>query len=453
MVIDPRMVDQRAADRLCTKRGACSTPHLVLALVLLALLPAWLLCALQPLRTAAWRARSRCATLAAAARRLAAGGRACWPASSRWPRPCATTRAALPDQPAEHAVRAGRSGAPAASARARRLAAARRRTPRWPAAAGRSRRCWCWCWARPAAAATSASTATRATPRPNSRAQDVASFRNAWSCGTSTAASVPCMFSHLGRERFDGRTSEYENLLDVLQHAGLAVLWIDNQPAARACATACPPSNTAGRTTRSCAPAANAWTASCCEGLDAAHRRAAGRAPRARRGAGDAPDGQPRAGLLPALAAGVQALPARVHQRRPAGLQPRELVNAYDNTIAYTDHVLAGAIDWLQAQQARYDTGACSTWPTMANRWARTTCTCTACPTPWRPTCRSTCRGSPGCRPASAAHAASRWTACVRAPTTRLTHDQLFHSVLGLMQVRTTAYRPALDAYAPCAAS
>jgi lipid A ethanolaminephosphotransferase len=37
-------------------------------------------------------------------------------------------------------------------------------------------------------------------------ARNVVSFRNAWSCGTSTAASVPCMFSHLGRDDFEGRT-------------------------------------------------------------------------------------------------------------------------------------------------------------------------------------------------------------------------------------------------------
>ncbi|HZY15757.1 MAG TPA: sulfatase-like hydrolase/transferase, partial [Ramlibacter sp.] len=34
----------------------------------------------------------------------------------------------------------------------------------------------------------------------------------------------------------------------------------------------------------------------------------------------------------------------------------------------------------------------------------------------------------------------------------RLTHDALFHSVLGLMQVSTSAYQRRLDAYAACAA-
>ena len=59
--------------------------------------------------------------------------------------------------------------------------------------------------------------------------EDVATLRNVWSCGTSTAASLPCMFSGLGRAGFESSTENSENLLDVLQRAGLAVLWIDNQ--------------------------------------------------------------------------------------------------------------------------------------------------------------------------------------------------------------------------------
>ncbi|MFX6645073.1 sulfatase-like hydrolase/transferase, partial [Acinetobacter baumannii] len=34
----------------------------------------------------------------------------------------------------------------------------------------------------------------------------------------------------------------------------------------------------------------------------------------------------------------------------------QEIVNAYDNTIAYTDHVLAGIIDVLKAREDRYQT-------------------------------------------------------------------------------------------------
>jgi len=49
------------------------------------------------------------------------------------------------------------------------------------------------------------------------------------SCGTSTATSVPCLFSLLGRENYDANTAKStENVLDILQQAGVNVLWRDN---------------------------------------------------------------------------------------------------------------------------------------------------------------------------------------------------------------------------------
>lgn len=59
--------------------------------------------------------------------------------------------------------------------------------------------------------------------------QDVAYFKNTTSCGTATAASVPCMFSNLGREDFNVQDAPYmENLIDVLHNAGYDVWWREN---------------------------------------------------------------------------------------------------------------------------------------------------------------------------------------------------------------------------------
>ena len=57
----------------------------------------------------------------------------------------------------------------------------------------------------------------------------VVNFSDVTSCGTATAVSLPCMFSHLGRSEYsyDGGLS-YENLLDVLRTAGFKVEWWDN---------------------------------------------------------------------------------------------------------------------------------------------------------------------------------------------------------------------------------
>lgn len=59
--------------------------------------------------------------------------------------------------------------------------------------------------------------------------KDMLSYKNVYSCGTSTAISLPCIFSADGRDDFDKSESEYtENLLDVVQRAGYKVWWRGN---------------------------------------------------------------------------------------------------------------------------------------------------------------------------------------------------------------------------------
>ncbi len=59
--------------------------------------------------------------------------------------------------------------------------------------------------------------------------ESVISFDKMYSCGTETATSVPCMFSFLSRSNFNVRKGlSYDNLLDIAKRAGINVLWIDN---------------------------------------------------------------------------------------------------------------------------------------------------------------------------------------------------------------------------------
>lgn len=59
--------------------------------------------------------------------------------------------------------------------------------------------------------------------------EDIINFSNTYSCGTSTAHSVPCMFSPFDRESCSvAKAHASENVLDVLSHAGINVLWRDN---------------------------------------------------------------------------------------------------------------------------------------------------------------------------------------------------------------------------------
>ncbi|MEW5757504.1 MAG: phosphoethanolamine--lipid A transferase [Pseudomonadota bacterium] len=64
---------------------------------------------------------------------------------------------------------------------------------------------------------------------PHTRDQRVIFFDQVASCGTSTAESVPCMFSSLGRDNYSASAAaSQENLLDVLTHAKIDVQWLDN---------------------------------------------------------------------------------------------------------------------------------------------------------------------------------------------------------------------------------
>ncbi|MDP5213886.1 phosphoethanolamine--lipid A transferase [Pseudoalteromonas tunicata] len=58
---------------------------------------------------------------------------------------------------------------------------------------------------------------------------NMTAYQHVSSCGTATAVSVPCMFSVLNREDFDNKTAANEqNVLDIIQQAGVEVIWIDN---------------------------------------------------------------------------------------------------------------------------------------------------------------------------------------------------------------------------------
>lgn len=64
--------------------------------------------------------------------------------------------------------------------------------------------------------------------------ENVISFNNVASCGTSTAYSVPCMFSVYDRSDFNTTKGHYtENALDILKRAGVNVVWLDNNSSSK----------------------------------------------------------------------------------------------------------------------------------------------------------------------------------------------------------------------------
>lgn len=65
---------------------------------------------------------------------------------------------------------------------------------------------------------------------PKLKKEEMINFPNVHSCGTSTAVSVPCMFSIYDQESYSYKKGiRSENILDVLNHTGeISILWRDN---------------------------------------------------------------------------------------------------------------------------------------------------------------------------------------------------------------------------------
>ena len=279
-------------------------------------------------------------------------------------------------------------------------------------------------------------------------------FSRVSACGTSTAASLPCMFSHLGRERFEARSHDYQNLLDVAQRAGLAVLWLDNQAGCKGLCERVPHASAAQP------PAGSTHAAGLCDGdecLDEAlltgldQRLASLSAERRQRGV-----------LLVLHQMGSHG-PAYSKRSPPArkpfqpeclttALQdctPAALVNAYDNSIAYTDHVLAGAIDWLQRQRAHHD-------PMLlyvsdhGESLGEDGLYLHGLPYALAPRAQTQVPLLLWLPPQSEAAIGATRACLQQRRDVPLSHDHLFHTVGGLLGVRSQLFDTALDLVAPC---
>ncbi len=282
------------------------------------------------------------------------------------------------------------------------------------------------------------------------REPGLVSLRRVTSCGTSTAASLPCMFSHLGRDGFADRDANHENLLDVLQRAGLAVLWLDNQAGCKGVCDRVPNTHT-DATDRALCHDGECLDGVMLQGLD--QRLAALPAEARRRGV-----------VLVMHQMGSHG-PA-YHRRSPpelkrfgpecenASLQDcarEQVVNAYDHSILATDRFLASTIGWLKAQSARYDTAMLYV-SDHGESLGEGQIYLHGLPWAIAPDAQKQVPWIQWTSPALA-HRGIADPACLASlREAELSHDHLFHTVLGLMGVQTRVYRRALDAYAGCRA-
>lgn len=188
---------------------------------------------------------------------------------------------------------------------------------------------------------------------PELATRGVVSFTRAYSCGTATAVSVPCMFSRLDREQYDAdAAASQENLMDVLKHAGVNILWRDNNSGCKGVCNRVP----------SELPDRFGDTAHCKNGecFDEAMFGGLDRYLDTAQG--------PTIIVLHQLGSHGPAYYKRYPADREAfspvcrsselqTCKREEITNAYDNSIRYTDHFLSRVIDLLKSRQDRFNGG------------------------------------------------------------------------------------------------
>ena len=283
---------------------------------------------------------------------------------------------------------------------------------------------------------------------------DLVNFSRVSACGTSTQVSLPCMFSPLTRAQGGDKTPSQENLLDVLQRAGLAVLWIDNQSGCKGVCERVPNASTSGLQLPGLCDLGECFDEAMLSGLDA--RIAALDPVRRARGV---------VLVLHQMGSHGPAYSKRTPpERKPfqpectsntlSACTPEQLVNAYDNTIAYTDHFLDQSLQWLQqqAKAGHYDTGLVYV-SDHGESLGEGGLYLHGVPYAFAPEQQTRVPMvawlSPGLQQRSGVRAD-----CLRQQAEQpLSHDHLFHSVLGLMEVKTQARAASLDATAPCRSS
>ena len=173
-------------------------------------------------------------------------------------------------------------------------------------------------------------------------------FDQVRSCGTNTHTSLPCLFSIQGQDGV-GQESRHENLLDVLQRAGLAVVWLDNQSGCKGVCARVPTVSLRDENDPRC-PDGECPDDVLLERLP----EAVASLDPARRARGTVVVMHQMGSHGPAYhRRSTPALKAYQPECTDASLprcSPQSIVNAYDNSIRQTDQLLSRTITWLSQQ-------------------------------------------------------------------------------------------------------
>ncbi|WP_425477260.1 phosphoethanolamine transferase [Stenotrophomonas humi] len=269
-------------------------------------------------------------------------------------------------------------------------------------------------------------------------------FPDMHSCGTSTEVSLPCMFSPYGRNDYDEKKIRgHQSLLHVLEHAGISTLWRDNQSG---CKGVCE-NLQIERLDDDTLPGL------CADGRCMDEILLNELATQVRAKPGD------RVVVLHQLGnhgpSYFQRYPAQFRQFTPAcetadlGKCSRdEIVNSYDNAIRYTDHFLSRTIATLRGMDD-YDT-AMIYLSDHGESLGEKGLYLHGMPYAIAPEEQTRVPMLMWFSPGFASDRGLDLQCLRRRASQRADHDNLFPSVLGLMQVSTSVYDRSRDVFAGC---
>lgn len=177
--------------------------------------------------------------------------------------------------------------------------------------------------------------------------RDIVYFPDVTSCATATATALPCMFSPLTHRDYSYEAGlGTENLLDVLSHAGFHVEWWDNNTGDKHIADRLPVHRMdAGDDAAACA------SGECIDAVFLPRLRALAEGMTRDTAVVLHQIGSHGPSYWLRYPAGDEVFRPACHSEELADCTNDEIVNAYDNTIRYTDSFLAGVIDLLGAEE------------------------------------------------------------------------------------------------------
>lgn len=184
---------------------------------------------------------------------------------------------------------------------------------------------------------------------PQLQALDVVNFADVTACGTSTEVSLPCMFAARGRRNYDkDAISRSESLLHVFNYAGILTLWRDNQTGCKGVCTGLPFHSYLDARIPEVCEGSRCFDEVLLDGLQNEIEKS------------DASQVVVLHQLGNHGPSYFSRYPPAFKRFTPACETPQlgdctseEIVNAYDNAILYTDHVIAKTIDFLGKQHDR----------------------------------------------------------------------------------------------------